>query len=330
VVERFQSINLNGAYGDVAGNIAMKAVGHIPRRADGDDGFLPRSGDGCQNWKGYWPANKLPETLNPKNGWVASANNRMGSGVFITFEGNFDIAFRALRINCEIQRKIARSEKFDPEFSRKLQSDFKSYAYDYFRPVLKKLSPNSARSLILHQKILSWNGVTGPESRDATLFKAWRDCLAHVTDSVLGTTWDNADFLYDVFSNGNGNFWCGNRKSCLQFASTCWNSVVESFPDSVPRWGELQVAFFEHLGPSPDDTDWSREVFSGGDQYSVNDRDSDTDSFVSDGGPELRLVANMGEKKLSFLAPIGLSGNPNSKYYDNQLQDFVDNKYTTI
>ncbi|MCX8061570.1 MAG: penicillin acylase family protein, partial [Anaerolineales bacterium] len=67
----------NLLYADVDGNIAYQMPGRIPIRANGD-GRLPVPGWTDEyEWIGYIPFEELPHTLNPLQGYVVTANNRV-------------------------------------------------------------------------------------------------------------------------------------------------------------------------------------------------------------------------------------------------------------
>ncbi|MCS6906726.1 MAG: penicillin acylase family protein, partial [Anaerolineales bacterium] len=69
----------NLLYADVDGNIAYQMPGRIPIRAKGD-GRLPVPGWTDEyEWVGYIPFEELPYALNPPQGYIVTANNRVPS-----------------------------------------------------------------------------------------------------------------------------------------------------------------------------------------------------------------------------------------------------------
>lgn len=63
----------NQVFADTRGNIGWVAAGMTPRRTRWD-GLMPVPGDGRYEWQGFLPAAELPRTLNPREGWFATAN----------------------------------------------------------------------------------------------------------------------------------------------------------------------------------------------------------------------------------------------------------------
>jgi penicillin amidase len=72
--------NFNLFYADDRGNIAYWHIGRIPIRASGDNPFLPHDGTGSDEWQGFVPFSQQPHALNPRQGWLASWNNKPAPG----------------------------------------------------------------------------------------------------------------------------------------------------------------------------------------------------------------------------------------------------------
>src|SRR6185369_13819502 len=72
----------NWLLADKAGNIGYQMSGQMPRRRPGTSGLVPLPGwDPENDWHGFEPPENLPRALNPKEGFVATANedlNRYG------------------------------------------------------------------------------------------------------------------------------------------------------------------------------------------------------------------------------------------------------------
>lgn len=72
--------NFNVLYADRAGNIAYWHIGFIPIRAAGVNPFFPTAGSGDQDWQGIVPFEDMPHAVNPRQGWMASWNNKPAPG----------------------------------------------------------------------------------------------------------------------------------------------------------------------------------------------------------------------------------------------------------
>jgi penicillin amidase len=63
-------------WADKKGNIAWQAVGIAPVR-NNFSGLVPVPGDGRYEWDGYLPIVQKPHTLNPPEGYFATANQNV-------------------------------------------------------------------------------------------------------------------------------------------------------------------------------------------------------------------------------------------------------------
>src|SRR5262249_28033666 len=76
-LEAWKSPSENFVYADVDGNIGWVAAALTPIRK-GWDGLLPVPGAaGNYEWQGYLAVNDLPQSFNPPNHWIATANHNI-------------------------------------------------------------------------------------------------------------------------------------------------------------------------------------------------------------------------------------------------------------
>lgn len=106
VEEALTMANLAGIQGqnfvvaDARGNIGWTIGGRIPRRV-GFDGRLPASwADGTRRWDGWYGPEAYPRVLNPSDGIIVTANNRVAParGVEMLGDGAYDPGARARQI----------------------------------------------------------------------------------------------------------------------------------------------------------------------------------------------------------------------------------------
>ncbi|MGY4346333.1 acyl-homoserine lactone acylase PvdQ [Bradyrhizobium sp. GM7.3] len=72
-MRRWGAPSENQVYADTKGNIGWVAAGKTPRRAN-YDGLMPVPGDGRYEWQGFLSLDELPKTYQPKQGFLATAN----------------------------------------------------------------------------------------------------------------------------------------------------------------------------------------------------------------------------------------------------------------
>ncbi|MGF7238728.1 MAG: penicillin acylase family protein [Frankia sp.] len=63
-------------------DIATFTSGLLPIRAAGVDPEMPRWGDAKWDWKGFLPADKHPQTVDPPDGYLVNWNNKPSSGTY--------------------------------------------------------------------------------------------------------------------------------------------------------------------------------------------------------------------------------------------------------
>jgi penicillin amidase len=77
-VDAFTGPAQNIVYADRDGHIGWRASGAIPLRRPGDDGSAIKDGSDPQNdWRGFLPQAQMPRVLDPADGFLATANNRV-------------------------------------------------------------------------------------------------------------------------------------------------------------------------------------------------------------------------------------------------------------
>ncbi|MET8976748.1 penicillin acylase family protein [Streptomyces sp. NPDC004539] len=69
---------LNVVVADRHGTIALKTAGNVPRRVPGSSGTVPGTFEQVsRSWEGFLSFDELPETVDPDDGYVVSANHRL-------------------------------------------------------------------------------------------------------------------------------------------------------------------------------------------------------------------------------------------------------------
>ena len=108
----FQAPEQNWIYADVDGNIGYQMTGAVPVRRSGN-GLLPTPGWTDEGeWERYLDFEELPWTLNPPEGFIVTANNRVIGPEYPYFiTANWEFPYRAERIRELILRAAGRSPR---------------------------------------------------------------------------------------------------------------------------------------------------------------------------------------------------------------------------
>ena len=185
----------NGLVADRAGNIAIRSSGSYPIRPGDGRGDVIRDGSlSANDWKGFLPLDRYPFSLNPEQGYLASANQQpvdprqnaayMGSGWYSPW--------RAMRINALLRA----DSSVTPDDMRLYQTDPGSARADLFVPIFlsaaarqDSVGKGNAKLREASRLLREWDRryVTG--NRRAVLFEAaMRDLGLRTWDELIDST----------------------------------------------------------------------------------------------------------------------------------------------
>lgn len=142
-IKAFQVGAQNFVFGDVEGNIAYYGPAAVPRRDARckQAPYMPLDGaSGLCEWTGYVPVDELPKSVNPAQGYLATANNDLVGTSFdndVTNDTEYywyarDMGFRIARIKERIEAK----PKLTAEDMQRIQADVQSYEGRVVAPYL--------------------------------------------------------------------------------------------------------------------------------------------------------------------------------------------------
>ncbi|GCE13389.1 penicillin acylase family protein [Tengunoibacter tsumagoiensis] len=174
----------NFVYADRSGNIGYLMAGKIPIRARGQ-ALLPSPGwTGENEWTGYIPFAELPQSYNPEQHFIVTANNRMlddNYHYYITHE--WANGYRAQRITNLLLAK----EKFTLEDMQTIQTDQFSLPATEYTPYLLQLSTDTPLKRAAHEILLSWDYTLSPQSIAAAIYTTFQRKLEQIVlDAILG------------------------------------------------------------------------------------------------------------------------------------------------
>jgi len=194
----------NVVYADVAGNIGYVMTGWIPRRKTGN-GATPVPGETDDHeWTGYIPFDELPQSFNPPEGIIATANARtVGPRYPHHLTDRWVSPYRTARI-VELLRA---GQRFRPEDFLRIQTDVVSLHHRAIAEHLVRAAatrvPNEPRARALVEKLRGWDGRALAESIETSFVEFTRRELIqallqpHLGDQVARYT--SAWFRSTVF-----------------------------------------------------------------------------------------------------------------------------------
>lgn len=344
----FQAPAQNFVFASKNGTIAYRANGLIPIRKNGNS-LLPEPGwTDKYEWTGYIPWNQLPTIVNPPEGFIATANNKVTPpGYPYHISNTWEEPFRAQRI----RQVLSSKNRFTIQDMKELQFDHKDLKASEFLPILlpvlnqnkKGLRPIDKKAISL---LKNWNQIDDKKLAAPLIFNLWMDELPKVIfngqiSSKMMSLFENKEQVTDQLLRNAGK---GNPGPWINGAGG-WSHVVnESFKKAVDRardlqgkdpskwvWGHFHKVKFPNplssvkplnllFNPNPKPVSGSCVTVAAA---CWNSKTGEVDH-----GPAWRMIIDMADpsKNWGVVAP-GQSGHVLSRWYSNQIDDWVNGNY---
>jgi penicillin amidase len=309
-LSRWKIPRLNFVYADTYGEIGWAVAARVPIRK-GHDGLLPVPGSEAFEWKGYLRVAQLPQTWNPKEGFVATANHKILPKDYphtIGFE--FAAPYRYRRLSTA----LAGRERWRLEDFQALQQDHVSLA---------------ARDLV---GVLAKVDLGDGDSREGPLYAAW---LKEVKSAMLGLHLPaelhkacaeivGVPVLIRALADADPRWFGKDAKAARDRLVRETFAVAVKKAKALPdRWGALHTVTFRHplsnVNPAYASAFNLGPVERPGDEHCINNT-RDDDNFRQVHGATYRHLIDLADwdRALATSAP-GQSGQPGSPHYGDLL-----------
>ena len=194
----------NLLFADTHGDMGYFCRGRIPIRSR-VNGWLPVPGwTGEHEWEGDIPFEELPVSINPPEGYIATANNRpVGDDYPYYIAIDFTPEFRVKRVT-EGLKSLVRPTAEDMAQVHAQKVSIPALAY---LDIIKKVEPRDAASAAAKERLLAWNGEMDAGLVEPTIYSAMRDALlkevleTNLTEELAHDAWHPADRGLGSFSN---------------------------------------------------------------------------------------------------------------------------------
>jgi penicillin G amidase len=351
----------NVIYADKDGNIGYIMAGAIPIRAKGQ-GLLPSPGwTGEYEWIGFVPFDELPQTYNPEQHFIVTANNRVVDDDYPYYITNEWLnGYRAQRIRDLLLAKSGKG-KLSLSDMAAIQADQYSIPASQIVPHMLKAQPENALSKAALDVLGTWDYVLSPASAAAAIYATFLYKLERIVFSALlgddnlrerylgfGTTLlaptngyvSRSKPLLIRLLNEQNDAWFAN--SAIPNGPRTWNDAVssafyaaveelrEKLGDNLTRWqyGKIHKMTYNHaLGSvKPLDKVFNRGPFPvGGDIDTVNMGAAQPNlPEVVITVPSFRQIVNLADPKASLSGHSpGQSGQPADKHYDDFIKPWL-------
>jgi penicillin amidase len=341
----------NLLYADVDGNIAYQMPGDIPIRANGD-GTLPVPGwTDKYEWTGFIPFEELPYTVNPEEGYIATANNQVPPSDYkYLITHDWDYGYRAQRIVAMIQDAPG---KIDIPYIQSMQGDTFDANGPVFVPLLTgmKYEAPTQNGAIAMDLLAKWDFQDRADSAGAAVFNAfWRSLLKNTFNDELperyqadgGSRWNEVMRHLDA----NSPWW--DDITTKDVVETREDIMLKSFEQGVEEleklqdkdatkwnWGEMHAATFRNGTLGESGVGLIESLFNrgpypvGGGEAIVNATGwSVKDGYETNWLPSMRMIVDLGDLNKSVTVhTTGQSGHASDPHYEDMIPMWVNIQY---
>jgi penicillin amidase len=338
----------NFVFADVDGNIGYWCSATIPIRPKGD-GILPMPGWTDEyEWKGFVPFEKRPHMINPKEGFIATANNKVIGNHYPYFISHY---WEPLDRITRIRQHLVAKEKLST-------GDFKRMQQDVFCVLASEMVPKMIQVLERRypdeegQKakefLSTWDFNMDKDSVGACLFEVtFRKMMDNIFKEELGeelfheylkTTFFPPRALRMMIRKGS-SLWFG-KKTLEDILAVSMKQMFLELREVIGSdmtqwtWGKIHSLTFGHvlgkkkllawifnLGPFP----------VGGSHLTINMRKySYEEPYRVIHGVSERMIVDLSNIKESLhVLPTGESGHLGSSHYKDQIDLYLNGGYHT-
>ncbi len=347
----------NFVYADTEGNIGYQATGRTPIRVEGHTGMLPVPGwTGEYEWQGYIPFDEMPAVLNPPDGYVATANNKVTPDDYpyiLTYD--WFPGYRARRIT----DLLAASTQHTVETIAAVQADTYSLPAESIRPYMLAIQPETDQEAKAIALLRDWDLDLKTDRVGATIYEAWYVfALRNTIGDEMSDTIETQYLLGNYQRHGTQHVPMMRR--LLADPNNAWFDDVTT-PDKVETrddilrrglvdalawlsdeygkdpnnwtWGRAHVVSFSHLTfgslPVLSNIFNSRTIPARGDAFTVDAMGFDWSAPFGVGhGVSQRMIVDMADfDRMEIILPTGQSEHLFYSHRADMLQMWQDVQY---
>lgn len=345
-LEQFHAPAQNFVFAAKDGTIAYKANGRFPLRKQGD-GQLPVPGDSSEyGWDGYVPYDELPRTVNPDEGFVATANNQV-------IDENYpyhitDFWAQSYRYE-RIAEVLEDNDELTVDDMMALQMDQHNLQARRFLPQMldalegSELSTDYAE---LFESLRAWNQIDQKDLAEPLIFNKWIRKLPDVLFAeeipediyaMMPGKANITDQFQQNYADGETSVWVEEFGGYEVWLERAFRDMMDEMSEKHGedwqdwKWGEEHLLTFNHplaaaspilarlLNPEPIPIGGSAVTPQAA---AFNDKGEVTH------GASWRFVADLSDLSSAYhIVGPGQSGHMKSKWFHSQVESWAEGTY---
>lgn len=356
---------LNFVYGNMQGVIASATIGMMPKRQEKNNPNLPSPGwkEGY-SWKGVYTSSILPsQSYSPSDfskRFIVTANNPLLQRPQFHHSSLWESSSRAERLH----QALKEFDEYDVRDAQFLQMDvYSAYARQIMDSILpplikkKKYMPSNAKKAL--EKMKNWKCFITNQDVEPTIytlfieeyhrsvfedqltkpFLSLYNIITNVPTRILLHTLHDPESEWENWMDDVKTKNVKEQRSEIIFRSFVraikrGDSIFGTQDIRTWKYGQLHSLTLEHLfssssllspivthGPFP----------HGGNNTTLNNGSwSFNEPFKQTLGASVRIISNMGDSMVYCVLPGGVSGEPLSSHYSDQVQLWLNGGYIAL
>lgn len=343
-LEDFLAPAQNFVFASTDGTIAYKANGRIPIYKNGEDALLPLPGwEKKYEWKDFIPFDELPRVINPKKGFIATANNKVTADDYPYHISNvWAQPYRYERI-FEV---LAENDALTVQDMQDLQMDAVNLRarefVPFFEETLKEEKLSEAEKNAL-QLLSEWNHEDDASLGAPLVFDHWMKEIEavlyeEVAEDMMDLFSSKGQTTDELLRNADDSIWIKEKGGITALLKGTLKTTVEKLEDSYGKkqenwkWGDYHQVQFKH--PLASANKVLAYVFNKEKPLPVSGSAVTplaaraNDEGIVNHGASWRFVIDMEESTTGYhIVGPGQSGHIKSPWYSDQTQDWVDGTF---
>lgn len=324
----------NFIFADKKGDIAIRHNGKFPVRDYEQGRFISDGRNNKSAWEKFIPMNELPAMKNPERGFVSSANQDPVGESYPYYLGDGYATYeRGKRINDMLRE----NDSIDINYMKIMQGDaYNIYAERLLNIFFNYVTPEDAKkSGAVFDSLKNWNYINAENKTAPIIFEyllqaiseeIWSDNITidsltlamPVRDVTLLTLEENNQHFID-----NSN--TPQEEDIKNILIMAFNKACENIKADLGNnlntisWGKNRGTVIRHLARVP--ALGTKYLPTSGNYNTIN-----ATNYTH--GPSWRMIVSLTDTIEAYgHYPGGQSGNPGSRFYDNFVDDWLNNKY---